>query len=89
MIINNCPNCGYYREDEIHFFLTCPAYVDARETLLEGLTEMNIDIHTTTIATKRNLVRLLIRGDQSYDFNTNFDIFELVKTFIIDSQRFS
>ena len=57
-------NCGASFEDDIHYFLECPLYLNERKTLLSDCDDIiNINIET------------LLFGDDDYSYDVNSKMF--------------
>ena len=55
---SKCPSCGHHKEDTVHYFLNCPTYNLARQTLLGRLLdELNLDTQNTI-----TLVDIILHG---------------------------
>ena len=67
--------CGSI-ENTQHFFLQCPFYLEQRAELLDSLSRFETSLN------------LLLYGNASLSFNTNFMIFDRVQKYIRDTKRF-
>ena len=70
-------SCGARRENQFHFFMTCPKYVNIRQQL-----------HSEIIKVARFSIGTVLYGDKELSVKTNIDIAELVHNFITNSGRF-
>ncbi len=70
-------SCGARRENQFHFFMTCPKYVNIRQQL-----------HSEIIKVARFSIGTILYGDKELSVKTNIDIAELVHNFITNSGRF-
>ena len=71
--------CGSNNEDSEHFLLYCPLYDNIRRLLIHDLATIIDNQHLST--------ETLLYGNDSYDLQTNIKIFEVVQTFLLDSNR--
>ena len=72
-----CP-CGFNKEDNNHFLLQCPLYTIPRATMLQKISNINVNINC----------KLLLFGDNSLPADENMAIFEAVHNFIESTGRF-
>ena len=72
-----CP-CGHERENNKHYFMDCPLYDTARQTLFNSLQQIGFEC---------TLVNLLY-GSAAYSVNKNSQAFNLIQEFIENSGRF-
>jgi len=75
----NC-TCGFQSEDVNHYFLFCPLYRTARQTLLESINEKYGDLHIDT--------NVLLYGSPTLNKIENNQILEYVFKFIDITKRF-
>ena len=71
--------CGHILEDCYHYLLECPLYIIPRQTMLQSL-ETYLDVNNIDVNT-------LLYGSNDLDFKENCEVFEIVHTFIADSNR--
>ncbi len=77
-IIENAQcQCGYPREDTIHYFTVCPRYYQPRAILRQCV--INLTDFT---------VRHLLHGDERLDKNANLEIYKATLKYIENSGRF-
>ena len=78
-------------EDEIHFFLSCTSYAALRQDLLAQLRHLlpqyaNLIDHPETRRNQKTLLKILVKGIGKKD--TDFEIFDLIATYITNTKRF-
>ena len=77
-VINNAAcQCGFYREDPDHYFLSCPIYYAQRRNLFDDLGEIQI-----------TSAHDLIHGIDRCDLEKNIRIIDAALKFVNDSKRF-
>ena len=69
--------CQNEREDNHHFFFSCPLYYTQRLKLADSLNA----ISTFTL-------EILLNGDDNLDYESNVVLFQAVHDYIKDSERF-
>ena len=77
---SQCP-CGSHIETIFHYFFECTLYECQRQTMINSLIPLTLDISTNTF----------LYGDRSNSksLKTNFDIIDIVDNFIKDTERFN
>ena len=70
--------CGHARENNKHFLLHCPLYVNERTEMLAKLELLEF---------QPTLMNLLF-GNEAYEENININAFQAVQEFILKSERF-
>ena len=81
-----CHLCQSSREDVLHYFLQCPAFIAARIKLLRGLSEViSLDVNDIP---QKDLLSLLITGSANFSLEQNSMILEQTVNYITSSSRF-
>lgn len=89
-----CENCGHRKEDPLHYLLVCPSYTTARTGMLEIIAPLIHHIIPTTnidiipMSQKKRLTHILLYGTEDLNVTENTAIFDIVQTFISQTERF-
>lgn len=71
---STCNNCGHTLEDNLHFFLACPAYIDHRTFLITSI-QNNINLNNHN---HKQVLHVLLFSDRQLPYKTNCSIFQAV-----------
>ena len=82
-----CQNCFLESETTEHFILRCPTFTVQRMLYLQGLTNV-LDLDYIANLSDDDIVQLFLHGDSALSNTTNFDLFSMAQTYIIDTSRF-
>lgn len=81
---STCINCGHTCEDNLHFFLVCPAYINHRTLLINSI-QNNLNLNNLN---HEQVLHVLLFGDRQLPYKTNCSIFQAVQQFIKSTKRF-
>ena len=84
--INPLCSCSLEVESTVHFFLHCHNFVNIRNTLLNKLNSISLDISNYSDG---SLTQLILYGNPKFSFQQNSDIINTSTDYIINSKRFS
>lgn len=90
----NCPLCGNAREDSDHYFLRCQAYSVHRIKMMRELARLLAPgVHYTAIVPSNKteskyFLDLLLSGSKDISYSENTKIFNVVRQYITDTNRF-
>ena len=92
---NEYPKYDSRPENDIHFYLQCPAYANQRTILVGTLqhiilsnVNLNINIDPRSKAELTKLNALLLYGDTNLSDDDNITLFKAVHKYIVDTKRF-
>ena len=90
---NDCPKCGQKPENEVHYLLKCPDLVAHRAVLMGTISPLlerrvEISLPPITHAEQTKLVSILLYGSPDLSVEDNKVLFESVRAFIEQSNRF-
>ncbi len=84
-------NCGIRHEDCKHFFLQCPTYQPARDTLFAVvapiLSNLYPNMNNLSNREKDSITNLFLQGDDRLTLETNKHIFNQIFIYISSAQR--
>ena len=82
----SCIRCGHEIEDEVHFFVHCPAHRAARDVLWRDL--MRVDSRDIAAYSPEELAAVLVSGSERLPLVQNMQIIASAINFIKSSERF-
>ena len=71
-------SCGHPRENNKHFLLDCPLYINERNAMMQALQSINFD------PTLHNI----LQGNSECSEETNTQAFTIIQKFLKDTGRF-
>ena len=80
------PPCGLEVETTTHFFLHCPLFQSARQSLLINIKKINENILKKH---DKLITETLLYGDDKFDLSCNRSIISSAIEFIVSTERFS
>ncbi len=82
-----CQHCLIENETTEHFLLRCPSFTVPRMLYLQGLNNI-LDHNYIANLSDNDIVHLFLHGDLALSNTTNFDLFSMAQSYIIDTSRF-
>ena len=91
---STCDNCGNLHEDEVHYFLNCPAYYTQRNKMLKDVAALLApNVHYTVLIPENhqeslNITKILLCGSKDLPDNQNRQLLNHVARYINETNRF-
>ena len=78
-------SCGFFIEDNKHFFLHCQNYNHDRQTLFDNIANIKADLLNLS---EPDLLNLLLYGNQNLTLLENIEILNASMSFLLSTKRF-